>query len=150
MDTFVDSSWYFYRYADPHNDKAPFDPALVRYWLPVDQYIGGIVHAILHLLYTRFFCKVMRDLGLVNHNEPVKRLFTQGLVLKGGTAMSKSKGNVVGAEEMAEKYGCDTGRLYTLFAAPPEKIWNGASRRSKAARGFCSACTGSCPSTRSG
>jgi leucyl-tRNA synthetase len=121
MDTFVDSSWYFYRYADPHNDKAPFDPALVRYWLPVDQYIGGIVHAILHLLYTRFFCKVMRDLGLVNHAEPVKRLFTQGLVLKGGTAMSKSKGNVVGAEEMADKYGCDTGRLYTLFAAPPEK-----------------------------
>ncbi|MCU1340824.1 MAG: leucyl-tRNA synthetase [Candidatus Acidoferrum typicum] len=121
MDTFIDSSWYFYRYADAHNDKTPFDPALVRYWLPVDQYIGGIVHAILHLLYTRFFCKVMRDLGLVNHDEPVKRLFTQGLVLKGGTAMSKSKGNVVGAEEMAEKYGCDTGRLYTLFAAPPEK-----------------------------
>ena len=121
MDTFVDSSWYFYRYADPHNDKAPFDPALVRYWLPVDQYIGGIVHAILHLLYTRFFCKVMRDLGLVNHDEPVKRLFTQGMVLKGGMAMSKSKGNVVGAEDMAEKYGCDTGRLYTLFAAPPEK-----------------------------
>jgi len=121
MDTFVDSSWYFYRYADPHDDKAAFDPALVRYWLPVDQYIGGIVHAILHLLYTRFFCKVMRDLGLVNHDEPVKRLFTQGLILKGGTAMSKSKGNVVGAEEMAEQYGCDTGRLYTLFAAPPEK-----------------------------
>ena len=126
MDTFVDSSWYFYRYADPHNSTMPFDPALARYWLPVDQYIGGIVHAILHLLYTRFFCKMMRDLGLVNHDEPVKRLFTQGLVLKGGTAMSKSKGNVVGAEDMAEKYGCDTGRLYTLFAAPPEKDleWN--------------------------
>ena len=121
MDTFIDSSWYFYRYADPHNGKEPFDPTLVCYWLPVDQYIGGIVHAILHLLYTRFFCKVMRDLGLVNHNEPVTRLFTQGLVLKGGTAMSKSKGNVVGAEEMADKFGCDTGRLYTLFAAPPEK-----------------------------
>ena len=121
MDTFIDSSWYFYRYADAHNDKMPFDPAVVRYWLPVDQYIGGIVHAILHLLYTRFFCKVMRDLGLVNHGEPVKRLFTQGLILKGGTAMSKSKGNVVGAEEMADQYGCDTGRLYTLFAAPPEK-----------------------------
>lgn len=121
MDTFIDSSWYFYRYADPHNDKAPFDPAIVRYWLPVDQYIGGIVHAILHLLYTRFFCKVMRDLGLVNHDEPVTRLFTQGLILKGGSAMSKSKGNVVGAEDMAAEYGCDTGRLYTLFAAPPEK-----------------------------
>ncbi len=121
MDTFIDSSWYFYRYADPHNGKEMFSRELVRYWLPVDQYIGGIVHAILHLLYTRFFCKVMRDIGLVNHHEPVTRLFTQGLVLKGGTAMSKSKGNVVGAEEMAEKYGCDTGRLYTLFAAPPEK-----------------------------
>ena len=126
MDTFIDSSWYFYRYADAHNNKAPFDPALVRYWLPVDQYIGGIEHAILHLLYSRFFCKIMRDLGLVNHNEPVKRLFAQGMVLKGGVAMSKSKGNVVGAEEMVEQYGCDTGRLYTLFAAPPEKDleWN--------------------------
>jgi leucyl-tRNA synthetase len=126
MDTFVDSSWYFYRYADPHNDQAPFDPALVRYWLPVDQYIGGIEHAILHLLYSRFFCKVMRDLGLVNHGEPVKKLFAQGMVLKGGVAMSKSKGNVVGAEEMVQQYGCDTGRLYTLFAAPPEKDleWN--------------------------
>ncbi len=121
MDTFVDSSWYFYRYADPHNDKMPFDPALVQYWFPVDQYIGGIEHAILHLLYSRFFCKFMRDLGLVTHNEPVAKLFTQGMVLKGGAAMSKSKGNVVGAEEMADKYGCDTGRLYTLFAAPPEK-----------------------------
>ncbi len=121
MDTFIDSSWYFYRYADPHNSNMPFDPGIVWYWLPVDQYIGGIVHAILHLLYTRFFCKMMRDLGLVNHGEPITRLFTQGLVLKGGTAMSKSKGNVVGAEDMAEKFGCDTGRLYTLFAAPPEK-----------------------------
>lgn len=121
MDTFIDSSWYFYRYADPHNSTMPFDPELVRYWLPVDQYIGGIVHAILHLLYTRFFCKVMRDLHLVNHSEPVTHLFTQGNVLKSGTIMSKSKGNVVGAQEMADKYGCDTGRLYTLFAAPPEK-----------------------------
>jgi leucyl-tRNA synthetase len=121
MDTFMDSSWYFYRYTDAHNEKAPFDAAVARYWFPIDQYIGGIVHAILHLLYSRFFCKVMRDLGLVNHDEPITRLFTQGLVLKGGTAMSKSKGNVVGAEEMAAKFGCDTGRLYTLFAAPPEK-----------------------------
>jgi len=121
MDTFVDSSWYFYRYCDPHNDKAPFDSAKVRYWFPIDQYIGGITHAILHLLYSRFWCKVMRDLGLVNHDEPIKRLFTQGMVLKGGTAMSKSKGNVVGAHEMAEKFGADTGRLYTLFATQPEK-----------------------------
>jgi len=121
MDTFVDSSWYFYRYCDPHNDKAPFDSKKVGYWFPIDQYIGGITHAILHLLYSRFWCKVMRDLGLISHNEPAARLFTQGMVLKGGVAMSKSRGNVVGAYEMAEKYGADTGRLYTLFAAPPEK-----------------------------
>jgi leucyl-tRNA synthetase len=121
MDTFVDSSWYFYRYCDPHNDKAPFDKAKVVYWFTIDQYIGGITHAILHLLYSRFWCKVMRDMGLVTHSEPIARLFTQGMVQKGGVAMSKSKGNVVGAEEMADKYGADTGRLYTLFAAPPEK-----------------------------
>ena len=135
MDTFMDSSWYFYRYTDPHNDQAPFDKEKVRYWFPIDQYVGGITHAILHLLYSRFFCKVMRDMGMVNHDEPITRLFTQGMVQKGGVAMSKSRGNVVGAFDMAEKYGCDTGRLYTLFAAPPEKDleWNeqgieGASR----------------------
>jgi leucyl-tRNA synthetase len=129
MDTFVDSSWYFLRYLDPHNDKQPFDPALAKYWFPVDQYIGGITHAILHLLYARFFCKVLRDLGLVTVNEPFTRLFCQGMILKGGTVMSKSKGNVVGAMEMAAKYGADTGRLYTLFAAPPEKDmeWSEAS-----------------------
>jgi leucyl-tRNA synthetase len=121
MDTFVDSSWYFYRYCDPHNDKAAYDSAKAAYWFPIDQYIGGITHAILHLLYSRFWCKVMRDLGLIKHNEPAARLFTQGMVLKGGVAMSKNRGNVVGAEEMAQKYGADTGRLYTLFAAPPEK-----------------------------
>ena len=121
MDTFVDSSWYFYRYCDPHNDNAPFDSAKVGYWFPIDQYIGGITHAILHLLYSRFWCKVMRDMGLIKHSEPAARLFTQGMVQKGGVAMSKSRGNVVGAMDMAEKYGADTGRLYTLFAAPPEK-----------------------------
>jgi leucyl-tRNA synthetase len=121
MDTFVDSSWYFYRYCDPHNNQAPYDSAKVDYWFPIDQYIGGITHAILHLLYSRFWCKVMRDLGLITHGEPAARLFTQGMVLKGGVAMSKSRGNVVGALEMAEKFGADTGRLYTLFAAPPEK-----------------------------
>jgi leucyl-tRNA synthetase len=121
MDTFVDSSWYFYRYCDPHNDKAPFDSKKVAYWFPIDQYIGGITHAILHLLYSRFWCKVMRDLGLINHSEPAARLFTQGMVLKGGTAMSKSKGNIVGAIDMAEKYGADTGRLYMLFANQPER-----------------------------
>jgi leucyl-tRNA synthetase len=121
MDTFVDSSWYFYRYCDPHNAEAPFDKAKVAYWFPIDQYIGGITHAILHLLYSRFWCKVMRDLGLVSHDEPISHLFTQGMVLKGGVAMSKSLGNVVSAMEMADRYGADTGRLYTLFAAPPEK-----------------------------
>jgi leucyl-tRNA synthetase len=121
MDTFVDSSWYFYRYTDPHNDKAPFGSAKAAYWFPIDQYIGGITHAILHLLYSRFWCKVMRDMGLITHNEPAARLFTQGMVQKGGVTMSKSRGNVVGAEDMAQKYGADTGRLYTLFAAPPEK-----------------------------
>ena len=121
MDTFVDSSWYFYRYTDPHNEKAPFDQQKAFYWFPIDQYVGGITHAILHLLYSRFFCKVMRDLGLVKHDEPIARLFTQGMVQKGGVAMSKSRGNVVGAIDMADKYGCDTGRMYTLFAAPPEK-----------------------------
>ncbi len=126
MDTFVDSSWYFFRYTDPHNDRAPFDPAAARYWFPIDQYIGGIEHAILHLIYSRFFCKVMRDLKLVEIREPVRRLFSQGMVLKDGAKMSKSKGNVVGAIDMAEKYGCDTARMYTLFAAPPEKDleWN--------------------------
>jgi leucyl-tRNA synthetase len=135
MDTFVDSSWYFYRYTDPRNDRAPFGKETVRYWFTIDQYIGGIEHAILHLLYSRFFCKVMRDLGLVNHNEPIARLFPQGMVLKGGVAMSKSSGNVVGAVEMADKYGADTGRLYTLFATSPDRDleWNdtaieGASR----------------------
>jgi leucyl-tRNA synthetase len=121
MDTFVDSSWYFYRYCDPHNADAPFDSAKVAYWFPIDQYIGGITHAILHLLYSRFWCKVMRDIGLIKHDEPISQLFTQGMVLRGGVAMSKSRGNVVGAYEMAEKFGADTGRLYTLFAAPPEK-----------------------------
>jgi leucyl-tRNA synthetase len=135
MDTFMDSSWYFYRYTDPHNDRAPFDRERVRYWFQIDQYVGGITHAILHLLYSRFFCKVMRDMGMVNHDEPILRLFTQGMVQKGGVAMSKSRGNVVGAIDMADKYGCDTGRLYMLFATQPEKDleWNeqgieGASR----------------------
>src|SRR6185369_2832773 len=99
MDTFVDSSWYFYRYCDPHNDKAPFDSQVIREWFPIDQYIGGVTHAILHLIYSRFWTKVMRDLGLVKIDEPVERLFTQGMVTYMGSAMSKSKGNVVAPDD---------------------------------------------------
>jgi leucyl-tRNA synthetase len=121
MDTFIDSSWYFYRYCDPHNDFAPFDPAKIAYWFEIDQYIGGVEHAILHLIYSRFFTKVMRDIGLVKNSEPAQRLFTQGMVIAEGAKMSKSKGNVVGADSLAEKFGADTARMFVLFAAPPEK-----------------------------
>ncbi len=129
MDTFVDSSWYFYRYCDPHNDEAPFNSKTIADWFPIDQYIGGVTHAILHLIYSRFWTKMMRDLGLIKNDEPAKNLFTQGMVLMGGSAMSKSRGNVVDPDEMVEKYGADTCRLYTLFAAPPEKDmdWNESS-----------------------
>jgi leucyl-tRNA synthetase len=121
MDTFVDSSWYFYRYCDARNDRMPFDPAKIAYWFPIDQYIGGVEHAILHLIYSRFFTKVMRDIGLVGNNEPARRLFTQGMVIAAGAKMSKSKGNVVSADDVAGRYGTDTARLFVLFAAPPEK-----------------------------
>ena len=121
MDTFVDSSWYFYRFADPRNDRRPFDPAAVDYWLPVDFYSGGVEHAILHLLYSRFFTRVLRDVGLVQFDEPFKRLLTQGMVLKDGAVMSKSKGNVVDPDTMLSKYGADALRLYVMFVAPPEK-----------------------------
>ncbi len=129
MDTFVDSSWYFYRYCDPRNSCAPFDSEIVNQLFPIDQYIGGVTHAILHLIYSRFWTKMMRDLGLVRNSEPARNLFTQGMVLKDGHAMSKSKGNVVDPDEMVEKYGADTCRRYTLFAAPPEKDmdWNESS-----------------------
>jgi len=120
MDTFVDSSWYFYRYVSPHKDDAPFDAEAVRYWFPIDLYVGGIEHAILHLVYSRFWTKVMRDLGLVRLDEPVVRLFPQGMVHKEGEVMSKSKGNTVAPDDVIARYGADTLRLYVLFAAPPE------------------------------
>ncbi len=120
MDTFVDSSWYFYRFADAHNDRAPFDPAKVVYWCPVDFYSGGVEHAILHLIYSRFFSRVFRDLGMVNHKEPFRHLLTQGMVLKNGEVMSKSKGNTVDPDTMREQFGADALRLYVMFVAPPE------------------------------
>ncbi len=121
MDTFVESSWYFIRYACAQEHSKPFDEKAVNYWLPVDQYIGGIEHAVLHLLYSRFFTKVLRDLGYIKFDEPFKRLLTQGMVIKDGAKMSKSKGNVVDPDDMVNTYGADTVRLFCLFAAPPEK-----------------------------
>jgi leucyl-tRNA synthetase len=121
MDTFVDSSWYFYRYTDAKNSKAPFDSDKANYWFPIDQYIGGVEHAILHLIYSRFWTKVMRDLGMIKNDEPAERLFTQGMVIKDGAKMSKSKGNVVSPDEMIARYGADATRMYALFAAPPDR-----------------------------
>jgi leucyl-tRNA synthetase len=126
MDTFVDSSWYFYRYTDAHNTTAPFESAKVNYWFPIDQYIGGVEHAILHLIYSRFWTKVMRDIqvdgkGMIANSEPATRLFTQGMVIKDGAKMSKSKGNVVSPDEMIARFGADATRVYALFAAPPDR-----------------------------
>ncbi|MGD9676769.1 MAG: leucine--tRNA ligase [Vulcanibacillus sp.] len=121
MDTFIDSSWYYFRYISPNEDDKPFDSKRVNSWMPVDEYVGGVEHAVLHLLYSRFFTKVLYDAGLVSFEEPFKSLLTQGMVIKDGAKMSKSKGNVVSPNEIIEKYGADTGRLFILFAAPPDR-----------------------------
>src|SRR6185295_14094479 len=135
MDTFVESSWYFLRYCSPDYDRGMFEPDAASYWMPVDQYIGGIEHAVLHLLYARFYTKVLRDLGMLKCDEPFAALLSQGMVIKDGAKMSKSKGNVVDPDDLIRRYGADTARLFSLFAAPPEKDldWNdhgveGASR----------------------
>ncbi|MDD5669252.1 MAG: class I tRNA ligase family protein, partial [Candidatus Omnitrophica bacterium] len=120
MATFFDSSWYFLRFCSPQNSELPFEPEDAKYWMPVDQYIGGIEHAILHLLYSRFFTKFFNDLGMINFSEPFKRLLTQGMVLKDGEVMSKSRGNIVDPDSIIQKYGADTLRVFILFAAPPE------------------------------
>ena len=121
MDTFVDSSWYFYRYTNPAIDTGPLDTGTVAYFFPIDQYIGGVEHAILHLIYSRFWTKFMRDIGLVTHDEPIERLFTQGMVIKSGAKMSKSLGNTVSPDDMVARYGADSTRMYTLFASPPDR-----------------------------
>ncbi|MGE5324906.1 MAG: leucine--tRNA ligase, partial [Actinomycetota bacterium] len=121
MDTFVDSSWYFYRYTSPQSSDRPFETANIDYWFPIDQYIGGVEHAILHLIYSRFWTRFMRDLGLVHNDEPATRLFTQGMVIKDGAKMSKNKGNVVSPDDMVARFGADSTRCYALFAAPPDR-----------------------------
>jgi leucyl-tRNA synthetase len=121
MDTFVDSSWYYYRYTNPDLSDGALDKATIGYWFPVDQYIGGVEHAILHLMYARFWTKVMRDMGMLANDEPFERLFTQGMVIKGGAKMSKSMGNIVSPDEMVEQYGADATRMYTLSNSPPDR-----------------------------
>ena len=134
MDTFVDSSWYFLRYCDARNDEAAWDPAVLSRWMPVDQYIGGVEHAILHLMYARFFVKALADMGLLDVQEPFARLFTQGMITRDGAKMSKSKGNVISPVGYVERYGADTARCYILFIGPPDQDadWSRRGRRGRA------------------
>jgi leucyl-tRNA synthetase len=143
MDTFVDSSWYFFRFTDPNNDELPFEPAKLAYWGPVDFYSGGVEHAILHLIYSRFFSRVFRDLGMTTLDEPFTRLLTQGMVLNNGQVMSKSKGNVVDPDDMIRKFGADALRLYVMFVAPPEKEIEWTDAGLEGASGSSRACGGS-------
>ena len=136
MDTFMESSWYFVRYPSARLDSAPFDPEVTKYWLPVDQYIGGIEHAILHLLYARFYIKLLRDMGYVEFDEPFSNLLTQGMALKDGSKMSKSKGNVVDPDAMVKQYGADTVRLFCLFAAPPDRDFDWSDKGIEGAHRF--------------
>ena len=138
MDTFVDSSWYFYRYTDPTLSDKALDSDTVGYWFTIDQYIGGVEHAILHLIYSRFWTKVMRDMGVVKNSEPVERLFTQGMVIKGGAKMSKSLGNVVSPDDMVAHYGADATRMYTLFGGPPDQDLDWQDAGVKGISGFLS------------
>jgi leucyl-tRNA synthetase len=138
MDTFVDSSWYFLRYTSPRDHQQPFDRDTADRWMPVDQYIGGIEHAVLHLLYARFFTRVLKDLGRVSCDEPFLHLLTQGMVIKDGAKMSKSKGNVVDPDHLIQTYGADTARLFALFAAPPEKDLEWSDRGVEGAHRFLS------------
>ena len=140
MDTFVESSWYFLRYACADYTEGVLDPARVDYWLPVDQYIGGIEHAVLHLLYARFFTKVLRDLGMVGIDEPFQHLLTQGMVMKDGAKMAKSKGNVVDPEYMIAEYGTDTARLFCCLPRRRRRTWSGATRGWPGRPASCTAC----------
>ena len=148
MDTFVDSSWYFLRYCDASNDEAAWDPAVLAEWMPVDQYIGGVEHAILHLLYARFFVKALADLGLLGRAGAVRALFTQGMITRDGAKMSKSKGNVVSPRRIVERYGADTARCYILFIGPPEQDADWSDRASRACTASCRASGGCAPRRR--
>ena len=149
MDTFVDSSWYFLRYVDPRNDSAPFDRELVDYWCPVSQYIGGIDHATGHLLYSRFFVKVLNELGLVGFREPFARLFHQGWVQTGGSKMSKSRGGVASPDPLVDRYGADAVRLYILFLGPADQDMEWTDDGIEGTAGSCAGYGASCTKLQS-